>query len=781
MYTVFLQTKNSVRIGCARQLICSLSVCIIGCVCQSQITAYAHALVPGGTKHPVTVVDMVEMTRPGDTDYINHWAQLPNIVSFSPNKLRFAFVSQTPDIKYNVVSYSIWVFETNTALTSPKATALATLQSSSNRPAVSQLRWLPDNDTLIFLGEQLGGMPQIYRVRCSTRRLEALTSASRGISEFSIADVGNTFVYLAQAPHPVFSKDMRQRGFFVTSGHRWEDLYLNNRDNDYARDLFIKTSDMQTPQQIGGTLEIPASEEFGTVIAASPDGRYAFLRTYETDPPKSWDYYELKSNGAMAPIRKACVSGIIEHCPAHYLLLDLQKKILEPLFNAPTVQRAQALGQELATWSSNNTVLLVNALLPVESGTAEERRARLHHVYSVEIRIPDRRLRIIEERTEVRRAYYIESDISNQRFTVRPLLAPDGSAAEFHNVGDRWTINETNASIVDKSLVVSVEQDINTPPKLVASDPAVHKKTLLLDLNPRFAYLTFGKVGNFQWATPEGYHCGGQLYYPVDFQKKKRYPLVIQTHGENRKAFWIDGAYSTASAAQVLANKGFFVLQMGFGDRYNEAGIREIVSVFGSPKEGPYFISLVQAAIDQLDRRGLIDRSRVALEGFSRTVYHAEYFLTHSRYPIAAAVMADGVDYGYPECIYLTAEYAGFSDCERMNGGPPWGKYFSNWLNNSPPMRLDKINTPLLLQSITSPFREWEIYRGLQWLKKPVALVNFYPEGVHALVRPQQKLVSEQSVVDWYCFWLKSYEDPDPAKVDQYDRWRALRRLDKIR
>jgi hypothetical protein len=31
--------------------------------------------------------------------------------------------------------------------------------------------------------------------------------------------------------------------------------------------------------------------------------------------------------------------------------------------------------------------------------------------------------------------------------------------------------------------------------------------------------------------------------------------------------------------------------------------------------------------------------------------------------------------------------------------------------------------------------------------------------------------------VDWYSFWLKGEEDPEPAKVEQYKRWRELRKL----
>jgi len=33
--------------------------------------------------------------------------------------------------------------------------------------------------------------------------------------------------------------------------------------------------------------------------------------------------------------------------------------------------------------------------------------------------------------------------------------------------------------------------------------------------------------------------------------------------------------------------------------------------------------------------------------------------------------------------------------------------------------------------------------------------------------------------VDWFRFWLKEEEDPDPGKAEQYARWRELRKLQK--
>jgi hypothetical protein len=31
--------------------------------------------------------------------------------------------------------------------------------------------------------------------------------------------------------------------------------------------------------------------------------------------------------------------------------------------------------------------------------------------------------------------------------------------------------------------------------------------------------------------------------------------------------------------------------------------------------------------------------------------------------------------------------------------------------------------------------------------------------------------------VDWFRFWLKEEEDPEPAKAEQYKRWRELKKM----
>jgi dipeptidyl aminopeptidase/acylaminoacyl peptidase len=126
------------------------------------------------------------------------------------------------------------------------------------------------------------------------------------------------------------------------------------------------------------------------------------------------------------------------------------------------------------------------------------------------------------------------------------------------------------------------------PPKLIATDPKTKDRRVLLDLNPQFAELTFGHVEIFRCKNHDGLAVAADLYYPTNYVSGKLYPLVIQTHGESRNRFWIDGPFTTANAAQALANKGFFVLQTSSGaDPYDKTALDKDVKKDSTSQEAP--------------------------------------------------------------------------------------------------------------------------------------------------------------------------------------------------
>ncbi|PYX63235.1 MAG: hypothetical protein DMG78_32000 [Acidobacteria bacterium] len=110
------------------------------------------------------------------------------------------------------------------------------------------------------------------------------------------------------------------------------------------------------------------------------------------------------------------------------------------------------------------------------------------------------------------------------------------------------------------------------------------------------------------------------------------------------------------------------------------------------------------------------------------------------------------------------------------NGGLPFGSSLSSWMNNSPGFNLDRVNAAVRLEYYGRGgfLAGWQSFSGLTLLKKPVDFV-WLPYGMHLLVKPWERLVSQQGNVDWFNFWLNGVDDPDPLKAAEYERWRKLR------
>jgi len=750
---------------------------VLGAVVAAPAQVAAAPVPLSQGKRPVTVADAVAMSQNGDRIQAGRYAAQGDVGHFSPDGSKFYVITEKGNLANDTTEFSLLVFKTADAFNSPVPLAVVTMATSSNDPAISSVSWLEDNETLVFLGESPRGDRQLYKVSCRTRRLEQLTNHPARIVSYSINPAGDRFVFMARVEvPPVISGEMRRRGFAVTS-QSWIDIYGNGPPAfDSREELYFQSSRMKTPQLIGGVLD--ASDEPEQLdLQLSPNGRYALFQGYVIDSPPSWQEYDQ----ALFPpsARRNCKTGEAYACPNQYLLADIQKGEIAPLLQSPVLFNFSPIrSTELATWTLNNSVLLINALLPLEPKSGPERKERSENVFAAEIRLPEKQLLPIESRRVPRAAASITHNATRDRFVISPYVVTDGPQVEFLYEADHWKVAE-NVSPEGKSsggILVTVDEDSNHPPVLVATAPGTKQKSKLLDLNPQFSNLVFGRVETFEWQAHGGTPHGmiGLLYYPPDYSPGKRYPLIIQTHGFSKERFWIIGPYNTGYAAQPLAAKGFIVLQLDMGGN----DLKLAFEVVDTAREGPEEMAAYESAIAALSEKGLIDPQRVGISGFSRTVYHTLYTLTHSEVRIGAATISDGVTFGYAGCLfYLSREDQ--SLCEKVNSanGPPFGEELVRWKESAPTFRLDRVQAPLLLQAISGPLGEWEIFAGLKWLSKPVELINFYPTGEHSLIRPSQRLLSEQTTVDWYCFWLKNEEDPDPAKAEQYKRWRGLRML----
>jgi hypothetical protein len=50
-----------------------------------------------------------------------------------------------------------------------------------------------------------------------------------------------------------------------------------------------------------------------------------------------------------------------------------------------------------------------------------------------------------------------------------------------------------------------------------------------------------------------------------------------------------------------------------------------------------------------------------------------------------------------------------------------------------------------------------------------------FPHEYHIKWQPVHRLAIYRRNIDWFDFWLRGVEDPDPSKAAQYLRWRRMR------
>jgi dipeptidyl aminopeptidase/acylaminoacyl peptidase len=195
-----------------------------------------------------------------------------------------------------------------------------------------------------------------------------------------------------------------------------------------------------------------------------------------------------------------------------------------------------------------------------------------------------------------------------------------------------------------------------------------------------------------EWISNDGTTIEGLLFYPVDYDQRRRYPLVVQMHGGPMESDKFGaGAGLVMNYFPVLTAKGYLVLRPNYrgSTGYGNAFLRDVV--------GHYFRNMpldVLSGVDALIQRGLADPDRLVLMGWSAGGHLVNKLISMtSRFK--AAVSGAGV-------ANWTSMYAQ-TDLRATRtvwfGGTPWQKDapIATYWEHSPLRDVAKVTTPTLL------------------------------------------------------------------------------------
>ncbi len=318
-----------------------------------------------------------------------------------------------------------------------------------------------------------------------------------------------------------------------------------------------------------------------------------------------------------------------------------------------------------------------------------------------------------------------------------------------NNLYSRWRMSE------DGTRFFYHFSDGNIPGDYYMSDPDFEEPKQITALNPWIEDKKLTRTELIKYLDSDGNELYGILYYPVDYEAGKKYPLVCEIY-EN----FFNNGYSMSM--NIIANASYF----GFKPSVN--------LIQGYPGEA--WIKGVTAGINKLIEMELVDPDKLGVHGTSYGGYATSLLIAQTD-RFAAAINISGktniISFLGDSPRIGTRNYSAAEVGQDRIGQTLWEapmKYFAT----SAVLFADRINTPHLLLTGEG---DWnvpalntrEIYYAMRRLGKEVVWVNYYNGGHGAGAASNESDFYDHwnRILDWYETHFEKEEKDDKKTEDK--------------
>jgi dipeptidyl aminopeptidase/acylaminoacyl peptidase len=297
----------------------------------------------------------------------------------------------------------------------------------------------------------------------------------------------------------------------------------------------------------------------------------------------------------------------------------------------------------------------------------------------------------------------------------------------------------TQASLSRTGDVAAVRSTFHEPGSLVHIRGSQIQK--ILDVNEDvLADRALGDVEEMWWEGPDGFRIQGWLVKPVDFDPKKKYPLVLYIHG---------GPWSMYSVAfnwawQNFAANGYAVL---YSNPRGSTGYgQDFVNGIQYAYPGKDYDDLM-AGVDAALKKGFIDERNLFVCGGSGGGVLTAWIVGHTNRFRAAVSMRPVINW---HSFVGTTDGVMWYDQFRKK---PWEDPME-YAVRSPLHYVANVTTPTMVMTGEADLRtpisqSEEYYRALKLLKKETLLVRV-PEEFHGWRRPSHQLMQQLYLLAWF-------------------------------
>jgi len=587
-----------------------------------------------------------------------------------------------------------------------------------DRKGVGSPRWSPNGDRLAFVaveGTAKDAKPQVFVLPMTGGEARKLTDAPEGIEQFAWRPNGQDIAYVT-SDEPENKKEIEKHHDAFEVG-----------DNDYLATeaalpshLWLIAADGGKPKRLtSGAWSLPKSappSSPASPISWSPDGKWLLFTRQEHPHQGDSDLTTLQVlNVETGEIRK----------------LTKHEKFESFALFSPD-------GSRVAYWypldgDPNNQIEIF--VTPTTGGDGSDATRSIDRDIQRVIWMPDGNSLLVGGHDGTTTSLWLQPLSGSPKKLSLGDISPSWAFWVDAFVGRKGEIAFTGSTPSHPSELYYMASTSDTPRRLT-------------NFNDGIAALALGKSEKIEWKGPDNFHEDGVLVYPPDFQKGKKYPLVLIIHGGPQAST----TTQFSLLPQVMATHGYVVFEPNYrgSDNLGNAYQRAIWNDAG---DGPG--RDVIAGIDAVKKLGFVDESKIAVTGWSYGGYMTSWLIGHYQIWKAAVAGAPVTDM-YDE-YNLSDGNAG--DRYTFKGSPYVGDNLKDYRAQSPITYAAQMKTPTLILHDTGDARVtitqgYSLYHALKDNGVPVKFIAIPVPG-HFPGDPVRAMDTFHYWIDWVDKYLK--------------------------
>jgi dipeptidyl aminopeptidase/acylaminoacyl peptidase len=643
-------------------------------------------------------------------------------VQLSPDGKTIAYTVQTTDWNENRFDTEIWLWrEGNNAFPlthHPKNSSVAPLFS-------------PDGQWLTFLSDR-GNKNQIYVMRTDGGEARAITKEEEGISFYEWHPDGKRLIFVKPEKENKSRKDREKRyGAFesddkeFTLSHLWQIAFQPEMPDPSERPCYEQTDSLKLK---AGCIEWPKARRLTegnftvTGFSVSPDGK-TIAFSHQPDPLIN---SFVKSDISLIDLSTQKITAIVTN-PSADSFEDWSPDSKEILFTSNVTDT-------LSNFYTNSKLFAIS----LESKKVRQLAKNLDEDLGG----------FTWEATGIYTAQWNK--------TQRPLYRIDAAS------GTHTMIRTSPEQIFNLSFSRDGKHmaftgrngdQLNEVYQSTPEGPAMP----ISRMNEQITHWKVAKSEVIQWKSKDGALIEGVLHKPTDYDPSKKYPLLVVIHGGPTG---IDTPTPVPGGVYPVIqwlHKGCLVLRpnyrgsAGYGEAFRSLNVKNL---------GVGDMWDVMSGIEYLDKKGMIDKTKMGSMGWSQGGYISAFLTTNTN---AFKAISVGAGISNWMTYYVNTDIHPFT--RQYLKATPWSDELI-YKKTSPMTTINQAKTPTLIQHGEFDKRvpianAYELLQGLRDKNVPAELIVYKGFG-HGITKPKERLAANWHNWQWFnkYIWGETTEMP---------------------